>query len=108
MTLKRCFNGPRKMSNNCPEGQVSHQPQISLLESGKYQLKRETGEMFAEALDVGVDWMVSGDERKNVIRWIKKMIDWLWERSAEENGRSIRSSQNRETMDGGVLKRVGL
>ena len=31
------------------------QPQISLLESGKYQLKRKAGEKLAEAHDVGVD-----------------------------------------------------
>ncbi|MDY4508396.1 MAG: helix-turn-helix transcriptional regulator [Candidatus Faecousia sp.] len=42
------------------------QPQISLLERGKYQLKRKAGEKLAEALDVGVDWLVSGDERKRL------------------------------------------
>ena len=34
------------------------QPQISLLESGKYQLKRKAGVKLAEALDVGVDWLL--------------------------------------------------
>lgn len=55
------------------------QPQISLLESGKYQLKRKAGEKLAEALDVGVDWLVSGDERKRRYPADKKLIDWLWE-----------------------------
>ena len=40
------------------------QPQISMLESGEYQLKRKAGTKLAEALDVGVDWLVYGDERK--------------------------------------------
>ena len=55
------------------------QPQISLLESGKYQLKRKAGEKLAEALDVGVDWLVSGDERKRRYPADKKLIEWLWE-----------------------------
>ena len=55
------------------------QPQISLLESGKYQMKRKAGEKLAEALDVGVDWLVSGDERKRRYPADNKMIDWLWE-----------------------------
>ena len=58
------------------------QPQISLLESGKYQLKRKAGEKLAEALDVGVDWLVSGDERKRRYPADKKLIDWLWEHPA--------------------------
>ena len=55
------------------------QPQISLLESGKFQLKRKAGEKLAEALDVGVDWLLCGDERKRHFPADKKLIDWLWE-----------------------------
>ena len=55
------------------------QPQISMLESGKYQLKRKAGTKLAEALDVGVDWLVSGDERKRRYPADRKLIDWLWE-----------------------------
>ena len=55
------------------------QPQISMLESGKYQLKRTAGTKLAEALDVGVDWLVSGDERKRRYPADRKLIDWLWE-----------------------------
>ena len=55
------------------------QPQISLLESGKYQLKRKAGEKLAEALDVGVDWLFYGDEKKRYFPADKKLIDWLWE-----------------------------
>ena len=55
------------------------QPQISLLESGKYQLKRKAGEERAEALDVGVDWLITGDEGKKRNPADKKVIEWLWE-----------------------------
>ena len=55
------------------------QPQISLLESGKYQLKRKAGEKLAEALGVGVDWLLTGDEGKNKYPADKKLIEWLWE-----------------------------
>lgn len=55
------------------------QPQISLLESGKYQIKRKAGEKLAEALDVGVDWLLTGDEGKKQYPADRKLIDWLWE-----------------------------
>lgn len=55
------------------------QPQISLLENGKYQLKRKAGEKLAEALDVGVDWLLTGDEEKRQYPADKKLIEWLWE-----------------------------
>ena len=55
------------------------QPQISLLESGKYQLKRKAGVKLAEALDVGVDWLLIGDEGKKQYPADKKLIEWLWE-----------------------------
>ena len=55
------------------------QPQISMLESGKYQLKRKAGTKLAEALDVGVDWLVSGDEQKRRYPADRKLIDGLWE-----------------------------
>ena len=55
------------------------QPQISLLESGKYQLKRKAGEKLAEALGVGVDWLLTGDEGKKKYPADKKLIEWLWE-----------------------------
>ena len=54
------------------------QPQISLLESGKYQLKRKAGEKLAEALEVGVDWLLTGDEVKKQYPADKRLIEWLW------------------------------
>ena len=55
------------------------QPQISMLERGKFQLKRKAGAKLAEALDVGVDWLLNGDEGKKLYPADKKLIDWLWE-----------------------------
>lgn len=55
------------------------QPQISMLESGKYQVKRKAGERLAEALEVGVDWLLTGDEEKKQHPVDKKLVDWLWE-----------------------------
>ena len=55
------------------------QPQISLLESGKYQLKRKAAEKLAAALEVGVDWLLTGDEEKKQYPADKMLIDWLWQ-----------------------------
>lgn len=55
------------------------QPQISSLESGKYQLKRKAGEKFADVPEVGVDWLLTGDEDKKDFPADKKLIEWLWE-----------------------------
>ena len=55
------------------------QPQISLLESGKYQVKRKAAEKLAAALEVGVDWLLTGDESKKRFPADKAMVDWLWQ-----------------------------
>ena len=55
------------------------QPQISLLESGKYQVKRKAAEKLAAALEVGVDWLLTGDEEKKDFPADKAMVDWLWQ-----------------------------
>ena len=55
------------------------QPQISMLESGKYQLKRKAGEKLAAVLEVGVDWLLTGDESKKRFPADKAMVDWLWQ-----------------------------
>ena len=72
------------------------QPQISLLESGKYQLKRKAGEKLAEALDVGVDWLLYGDERKRHFPADKKLIDWLWEHPEIREKLWIEMEENQE------------
>lgn len=55
------------------------QPQISLLESGKYQVKRKAAEKLAAALEVGMDWLLTGDESKKRFPADKAMVDWLWQ-----------------------------
>lgn len=55
------------------------QPQISFLESGKYQLKRKAGEKLAAVLEVGVDWLLTGDEDKKDFPADKVLINWLWQ-----------------------------
>lgn len=55
------------------------QPQISMLESGKYQVRRKAAEKLAAALEVGVDWLLTGDESKKRFPADKAMVDWLWQ-----------------------------
>ena len=55
------------------------QPQISVLESGKYQLRRKAGEKLAAVLEVGVDWLLTGDEEKKDFPADKAMVNWLWQ-----------------------------
>lgn len=55
------------------------QPQISLLESGKYQLRRKAAEKLAAALEVGVYWLLTGDEEKKDFPADQAMVDWLWQ-----------------------------
>ena len=55
------------------------QPQISVLESGKYQLRRKAGEKLAAVLEVGVEWLLTGDEEKKDFPADKAMVDWLWQ-----------------------------
>ena len=55
------------------------QPQISMLESGKYQVRRKAAEKLAAALEVGVDWLLTGDEDKKCYPADKALIQWLWQ-----------------------------
>ena len=55
------------------------QPQISMLESGKYQLRRKAGEKLAAVLEVGVEWLLTGDEEKKDFPVDKAMVNWLWQ-----------------------------
>ena len=55
------------------------QPQVSMLESGKYQLRRKAGEKLAAVLEVGVDWLLTGDEEKKDFPADKAMVNWLWQ-----------------------------
>ena len=55
------------------------QPQISMLESGKYQLRRKAAEKLAAALEVGVDWLLTGDEDRKDFPADNAMVNWLWQ-----------------------------
>lgn len=53
---------------------------ISRVEFGD-KLTIKQGVKLAEALEVGIDWLMLGDEKKKEYPADKKMIDWLWEHS---------------------------
>ena len=73
------------------------QPQISTLESGKYQLRRKAGEKLAAVLEVGVDWLLTGDEEKKDFPVDKAMVNWLWQ---HPEGREERWKQMKDEMSG--------
>ena len=50
-----------------------------MLESGKYQLRRKAGEKLAAVLEVGVDWLLTGDEDRKDFPADKAMVNWLWQ-----------------------------
>lgn len=62
------------------------QPIINRVEFGT-KLTEKQGRKIAEALEVGVDWLMEGDEKKKLYPADQKMIDWLWEN--EEMRREI-------------------
>ena len=72
------------------------QPQISMLESGKYQLRRKAAEKLAAALEVGVDWLLTGDEEKKEFPADKAMVDWLWQHPEVREELWKRMEENQE------------
>lgn len=52
---------------------------LSKIEHRDTVLTRQTAEKLADALDVGVDWLMQGDESKKSYPVSKRLIDWLWE-----------------------------
>lgn len=52
---------------------------LSRIEHRDTALTRQTAEKLADTLDVGVDWLMQGDENKKSYPVSKKLIDWLWE-----------------------------
>lgn len=52
--------------------------QLSLTENGHYRLKENRAEDIAEALEVGVEWLLHGDETKKDDPVNHRMIEWLW------------------------------
>jgi len=51
---------------------------INRVESGA-KLTDKQGVKVAETLEVGYDWLMTGDEKKKKYPADKKMVDWLWE-----------------------------
>ena len=51
--------------------------QLSLTENGHYRLKENRAEDIAEALEVGVEWLLYGEERNKHFPADRKMIEWL-------------------------------
>lgn len=45
------------------------------------KLTKKQGVKLAEALEVGIEWLLLGNEKKKEYPADKKMIDWLWEHS---------------------------
>ena len=52
--------------------------QLSLTENGYYRLKENKAEDIAEVLEVGVEWLLHGDETKKEDPVNHHMIEWLW------------------------------
>lgn len=77
LRLSRCEKGLSMRELSLQAG-VSDS-QICLIENGGNSLTERTAEKLAGALEVGADWLLTGDERK---RWYPvdgKMTAWLWE-----------------------------
>ena len=58
------------------------QPIISRIEFGE-KLTEKQGKKLAEALEVGADWLMFGDEEKRNYPADDKMMKWLWEHEKE-------------------------
>lgn len=43
------------------------------------KLSGKQGRKIAEALEIGFEWLIEGDERKKMYPADQKMIDWLWQ-----------------------------
>jgi transcriptional regulator with XRE-family HTH domain len=55
------------------------QPVISQVESGT-KLTEKQGRKIAETLEIGYDWLMTGNEKKKMYPADQKMMDWLWEK----------------------------
>lgn len=51
---------------------------INGFETGK-RLSGRQGRKIAEALEIGFEWLMEGDERRKMYPADQKMIDWLWQ-----------------------------
>ena len=77
LRLSRCEKGLSMRELSLHTGVPDSQ--ICLIENGENSLTERTAAKLAGALEVGADWLLTGDERK---RWYPvdgKMTAWLWE-----------------------------
>ena len=70
---------------------------ISQAESGA-KLTEKQGTKISETLEVGFEWLMTGNEKKKMYPADKKMMDWLWEkedvrREIWERMNAVRDSQ---------------
>ncbi|WP_022776077.1 helix-turn-helix transcriptional regulator [Butyrivibrio sp. AE2015] len=52
---------------------------ISKIETFERPLEKEQAEMIAKALNIGVDWLLYGNEKRMNYPIDDRIIDWLWE-----------------------------
>lgn len=52
--------------------------QLSFIENGEGRLTQRRANDIADVFEVGVDWILYGDEEKKENPINKKVIDWLW------------------------------
>ena len=52
---------------------------IYRIETGQINLATQTATNIASALDVGIDWLMRGNNDRKKYPADQKMIDWLWE-----------------------------
>lgn len=51
--------------------------QLSLIENGEYMLNEKRAADIGEALEVGVEWLLHGEERNKFFPADHKMMEWL-------------------------------
>lgn len=56
---------------------------LSDIMAEKNKLTEDKARKIADALDVGVDWILYGEERKKEFPVNREVIDWLWEHPEE-------------------------
>ena len=51
--------------------------QLCLIENGTNKLSEKRAVILGEALEVGVEWLLHGEERNKVLTVDRKMVEWL-------------------------------
>ena len=51
--------------------------QLCLIENGEYMLNEKRAVILGEALEVGVEWLLHGEERNKDFPVDRKMVEWL-------------------------------